>query len=415
MPLILLGVSVFTGVVVSLIALLLWAKRRLVPAGDVLVLINDEPGKALKVPAGQTLLTALASKQVLIPSACGGKGTCGLCRVKVPDGGEPLPTERGFLTRGEVLDGVRLACQVKIKGDIKVEVPAEAFDIRRWTAEVISNESVADFIKELVVKLPEGFEVPFKAGQYVVFTCPPHTVHYQDFDIPERFRKSWDRWELWRLSSVSERPVERAYSMASHPSERGVLKFNIKIAPPPSGAPEGTPPGIMTSWLFGLKPGDQIAMSGPYGEFMATDTQAEMIFLGGGAGMAPLRSIVFDEFLRNHTNRKVSYWYRAHSLRDALYREDFERLAETYPNFSWHLCLSKPEPEDHWTGYTGYLHNFIRETYLKDHAAPEDCEYYLCGPRALSLGVLNLLDNLGVEKESIFYDNFAGEEHVSAR
>ncbi len=203
MPLILLGVSVFTGVVVALIALLLWARRQLVPAGEMLVLINDEPGKALKVPAGQTLLTALASRQVLIPSACGGKGTCGLCRVKVANGGEALPTERGFLTRGELLDGVRLACQVKIKGDLKIEVPAEAFEIRRWSAEVISNESVADFIKELVVKLPEGFEVPFKAGQYVVFTCPPHTVHYQDFEIPERYRKSWDRWELWRLTSVA--------------------------------------------------------------------------------------------------------------------------------------------------------------------------------------------------------------------
>ena len=414
MQVIFLGVATFTVVIVALVALLVWARLRLVPAGEVLLLINDEPGEALSVPAGQTLLSALASKEVFVPSACGGKGTCGLCKVQVEGAGEPLPTERGFLTRREILQGARLACQVKVKSDLKLDLPREVFDVRHWTCRVLSNESVADFIKELVLELPEGESVPFRAGQYLQFQCPPHRVAYRDFDIPERFRKSWDRWELWRHVSICEAPVERAYSMASYPAEKGRLKFDIKIAPPPTGAPEGTPPGVMSSYLFGLKPGDTLTVSGPFGEFCATDTGAEMIFLGGGAGMAPLRSIVFDELLTKQSGRKISYWYRAHSLRDALYREDFEKLAAERENFSWQLCLSKPEPEDSWDGYVGYLHNFIYDHYLKDHPAPEDCEYYLCGPRALSIGVLQTLHDLGVDNANIFYDNFAGEDRVTA-
>lgn len=415
MVLILLGVAMFTLVVVALVALLIWARARLVPAGEVLLLVNDEPGRALRVPVGGTLLTALAEKQVFVPSGCGGKGTCGLCKVQVAGAGEALPTERGFLTRGELLRGSRLACQVKLKNDIRVQVPAESFNVRRWTCTVVSNESVADFLKELVLELPPGEEVPFSAGQYVQMRCPPHAVAYRDFDIPARFRGSWDRDNLWRHVSVCREPVERAYSMASFPLEKGFLKFDIKVCPPPSGAPEGTPPGIMSSYLFGLKPGDRVTLSGPFGEFGARDTDAEMIFIGGGAGMAPLRSIICDQFFRLNTRRKVSYWYRAHSLRDALYRQEFERLAAGRPNFSWHLCLSRPEPEDNWTGYSGYIHNFIYDTYLRHHPAPEDCEYYLCGPRALSMAVLKLLSDLGVEKDSIFYDNFAGEDHVSSR
>jgi len=414
MSVVLLGVATFTVVVVALVMLLMWARARLVPAGDVLLLINDEAGKALKVPAGRTLLSALTEKKVLVPSACGGKGTCGLCKVQVEGAGEALPTEQGFFTKGELLKGSRLACQVKIKNDLKVQVPAEAFNIRQWTCKVVSNESVADFLKELVLDLPVGEEVPFIAGQYLQIRCPPHTVAYKDFDIPARFRKSWDRDNLWRHVSVCREPVERAYSMASYPLEKGQLKFDIKVCPPPSGAPEGAPPGIMSSWLFGLKPGDEITLNGPYGEFRATDTDAEMIFIGGGAGMAPLRSIIFDQLLRLNSRRKISYWYRAHSLRDALYRDELDKLAAEHANFSFHLCLSKPEPEDNWTGYVGYIHNFLYDTYLKNHPAPEDCEYYLCGPRALSNMVLKLLADLGVEKESIFYDNFAGEDHVTA-
>lgn len=409
MTTVLIAVVLFSGVVVAMVALLIFARHRLVPAGEVVLLINDEPGKALKVPVGGTLLARLSERRVLIPSACGGKGTCGLCKVTVNGGDEPLPIERDFLTRGELRQGRRLACQVKVKRDLDIKVPPEVFDLRRWTATVTANVSVADFIKELVVELPPGVEVPFQAGQYVQFKCPPHAVAYKNFEIAERFRGSWDRDRLWRHRSVCTAPVERAYSMASYPLEKGVLKFDIKVCPPPYGAPEGTPPGIMSSWLFSLKPGDTIEMSGPYGEFVAKDTQAEMIFIGGGAGMAPLRSIVFDQLHRVGTARRISYWYRAHSLRDALYREDFERLAAERANFDWRLCLSKPEPEDQWTGYVGLIHDFIYDEYLKDHPAPEDCEYYLCGPTRLSIGVLEMLASLGVERDHIFFDNFAGE------
>jgi Na+-transporting NADH:ubiquinone oxidoreductase subunit F len=404
-----MGTAMFTVVVMAMVAILLWARAKLVPSGHVRIVINEDAAKALQVAPGGTLLSTLAEKSLLIPSACGGKGTCGLCKVTVLGAGEALPVERSHLTRREAEHGTRLACQVKVKSDLKLEVPPELFDLRRWRAKVVSNASVADFIKELVVALPAGLEVPYKAGQYVQFRCPPHTVYYKDFEIPQRFRKSWDRDNLWRYKSVCTDPIERAYSMASYPLEKGVLKFDIKVAPPPYGSPAGTPPGIMSSWLFGLKAGDEIEMSGPFGEFLARDTASEMIFIGGGAGMGPLRSIIRDQLDRVRTRRKLSYWYRAHSLRDALYRGEFAKLAAEHGNFSWHLCLSKPEPEDQWTGYAGYIHDFLYETYLKDHPAPEDCEYYLCGPTALSLMVLRLLDDLGVQNDSIFYDNFAGE------
>jgi len=413
MHVILLGVAAFTFVVVTLVALLVWARLKLVPEGDVLLLVNDQPGEALSVPAGQSLLNALATREIHVPAACGGKGTCGMCKVQVEGAGQPLPTERSLLTRSDILQGARLACQVKLKSDLRLDLPPEVFNVKRWECTVVSNESVADFIKELVLQLPEGEDVAFTAGQYMQLRCPPHKVAYRDFDIPERFRKSWDRWELWRHVSICDAPVERAYSMASHPAEEGVLKFDIKIAPPPSSVPDA-PPGIMSSYLFGLKPGDRIELSGPYGEFRATDTGAEMIFLGGGAGMGPLRSIILDEVLTRQSPRRISYWYRAHSLRDALYREEFERLAAEQPNFAWELCLSKPEPEDDWHGYTGYLHDFVYDRYLKDHDAPEDCEYYLCGPRALSIGILQMLFDLGVDNRNIFFDNFAGEEQVTA-
>lgn len=414
MVLIVLGVAMFTTVIVGLVMVLMWARSRLVAQGEVLIMINDEPGRTLKVPAGGTLLSTLSERKLLIPSACGGKGTCGLCKVTVRGAGELLPTECDFLSRGEARRGTRLACQVKVKNDLRLQVPPELFNLRHWKCRVVHNVSVADFIKELVVELPPGEDVPFVAGQYVQIKCPPHVVHYKDFQIEPRFRGSWDRDRLWRHVSVCREPAERAYSMLNYPLEKGVLKFDIKICPPPGGAPEGTPPGIMSSYLFGLKPGDEIMVAGPFGEFRATGSDAEMLFIGGGAGMAPLRSIVFDQFYRLNTRRRVSYWYRAHSLRDALYREEFERLAAERDNFRWHLCLSKPEPEDHWIGYVGYIHNFIYDTYLKNHPAPEDCEYYLCGPKALSIAVLDLLSDLGVEKDNIFYDNFAGEDRVTA-
>jgi Na+-transporting NADH:ubiquinone oxidoreductase subunit F len=410
MTAILAGVLMFSGVVLVLVALLVWARARLVPAGHARLLVNDDEAKALRAPIGDTLLAALTARHILIPSACGGKGTCGLCKVTVRAGGTLVPVERGFINRREARAGTRLACQVKLRHDLAIEVPPEVFDLKRWKAKVVANASVADFLKELVVALPPGVAVPYKAGQYVQFRCPPHTVRYADFEIGPRFRGSWDRDRVWRHVSVCKEPVERAYSMGSYPEELAHgLKFDIKVCPPPYGAPEGTPPGKMSSWLFSLKPGDEIEMSGPYGDFVATDSGREMVFIGGGAGMAPLRSIIYDQLLRVRTRRKISFWYRAHSLRDALYRTDFARLAAEHDNFSWHLCLSKPEPEDEWTGYVGLAHKFIYETYLKDHPAPEDCEYYLCGPTALSKGVIALLTDLGVERDAIFYDNFAGE------
>jgi Na+-transporting NADH:ubiquinone oxidoreductase subunit F len=413
MPTILIAVSLFTTLVVSLSSALLLTRRRLGASGDVVLKINGQAERALQVTAGNTLLTSLSVHQVRVPSACGGKGTCGLCKVKVLGAGQLLPTERSFLSRGEIRSGVRLACQLKVKTDLDVHLPDELFELGEWPCTVVSNESVADFIKELVVQLPPGEAVPFKAGQYVQIQCPPHTIEYQHYNIGERFRGSWDRDDLWRYKSVCSEPVERAYSMASYPDEKGVLKFDIKICPPPYGSPEGTPPGIMSSYLFGLKAGDNITVSGPYGEFLATDNEAEMIFIGGGAGMAPLRSIIYDQLHRVGTRRRISYWYRAHSLRDALYRDDLEQLVREFDNFSFHLCLSKPEPEDNWTGYVGYIHDFLYDTYLKDHPAPEDCEYYLCGPRFLSIKVLELLAELGVERETIFYDNFAGEDKIT--
>jgi Na+-transporting NADH:ubiquinone oxidoreductase subunit F len=413
MPTILVAISLFTTLVVSLSSVLLLTRRRLGAGGEVVLNINEQMDRALRVQAGDTLLTSLSFNQVRVPSACGGKGTCGLCKVKVQGAGQLLPTERNFLSRGEIRNGVRLACQIKVKTDLELELPAELFNLGEWTCKVVSNESVADFIKELVLELPAGAEVPFRAGQYVQIQCPPHTIEYQEYNIGEPFRGSWDRDGLWRYKSICSRPVERAYSMASYPDEKGVLKFDIKICPPPYGSPEGTPPGIMSSYLFGLKPGDEVTVSGPYGEFLATDSEAEMIFIGGGAGMAPLRSIIYDQLRREGTRRRISYWYRAHSLRDALYRDDLARLAEEYDNFDFYLCLSKPEPEDDWTGYVGYIHDFIYDSYLKDHPAPEDCEYYLCGPRFLSIKVLELLAELGVERENIFYDNFAGDDKVT--
>jgi Na+-transporting NADH:ubiquinone oxidoreductase subunit F len=404
MQTILLATALFTSLVLSLSSALLLTRRRLGASGEVVLNINEQ---------ADTLLNSLSEYQVRVPSACGGKGTCGLCKVTVRGAGQLLPTERDFLTRSEIRNGVRLACQLKVKTDLDIRLPPELFNLREWKCRVVSNESVADFIKELVLELPAGEEVPFKAGQYVQIRCPPHTIEYRQYEIGERFRGSWDRDGLWRYKSVCTEPVERAYSMASYPDEKGCLRFDIKICPPPYGSPEGTPPGIMSSYLFGLNPGDHLTISGPYGEFLATRNDAEMIFIGGGAGMAPLRSIIYDQLYRVATSRRISYWYRAHSLRDALYRDEFERLAEENDSFSFHLCLSKPEPEDNWTGYVGYIHDFIYDTYLKNHPAPEDCEYYLCGPRFLSIKVLELLAELGVERESIFYDNFAGEDKIT--
>jgi Na+-transporting NADH:ubiquinone oxidoreductase subunit F len=403
---ILLGVAMFTGVILLVVTLLLAAKRKLVASGDVTIVINDDPAKALHVPAGGTLLGTLAAQKIFIPSACGGKGACGVCDVVVREGGgDLLPTETGYITRGEARRGHRLACQVKVKRDMKIEIAPEVFAVRKWTCKVVSNRNVATFIKELKLALPEGEDVPFRAGGYVQIECPPHTLEFRTFDIDEQYRDAWDRFDLWRFKSVVDAPVERAYSMANYPNEKGLLLFTIRIAFPPEYRTD-IPPGIMSSWVFNLKPGDAVTVSGPYGEFFARETDKEMCFIGGGAGMAPMRSHIFDQLLRIGTRRRITFWYGARSLREAFYVEEFEKLAREHPNFEWHLALSEPLPEDNWTGPVGFIHHVLRERYLGAHNAPEDVEYYMCGPGVMNKAVIDMLLDLGVERENIMLDDF---------
>jgi Na+-transporting NADH:ubiquinone oxidoreductase subunit F len=401
-----LGVAMFTAVILALVALLLAARKRLVASGDVSIVINEDPAKALKTAAGNTLLGALSSNGIFIPSACGGKGACGVCEVIVKEGGgDILPTETGFITPGEARHGMRLACQVKVKRDMRIELPAEVFAVAKWDCKVLSNRNVATFIKELVLALPAGADVPFRAGGYVQIEAPAHTVNFRDMLIEAPFKEDWDKFDLWRFKSVVDEPVVRAYSMANYPLEKGLLKFTIRIAFPP-GYREDLPPGKMSSWLFNLKPADAVTVSGPFGEFFARDTKAEMCFIGGGAGMAPMRSHIFDQLLRLHSTRPMSFWYGARSLREAFYVDEFDQLAREHPNFTWHLALSEPLPEDNWTGPTGFIHRVLLDHYLKSHPAPEDIEYYMCGPGVMNKAVIEMLLNLGVERENIMLDDF---------
>jgi Na+-transporting NADH:ubiquinone oxidoreductase subunit F len=403
---ILLGVAMFTGVILLVVTLLLVARRKLVPSGEVTVTINDDPAKALHVPAGGTLLGTLADHKIFIPSACGGKGACGVCEVIVREGGgELLPTETGYISRGAARRGYRLACQVKVKRDMKIEVAPEVFSVRKWRCRVISNRNVATFIKELKLALPEGESVPFRAGGYVQIECPQHALEFRAFDIDPEYRDVWDKFDLWRFKSRSDVPIERAYSMANFPEERGILLFTIRIAFPPEYR-EDIPPGIMSSWIFNLKPGDEVTVSGPYGEFFARETDREMCFIGGGAGMAPMRSHIFDQLGRLASKRKITFWYGARSMREAFYVEEFDRLARERPNFEWHLALSEPLPEDNWTGPTGFIHNVLRDRYLAAHPAPEEVEYYMCGPGVMNKAVIDMLLSLGVERENIMLDDF---------
>jgi Na+-transporting NADH:ubiquinone oxidoreductase subunit F len=402
-----LGVAMLTAVVVSLVGLLMIARRQLVATGDVTITVNGDADKALQTSAGSTLLGTLADNQIFIPSACGGKGSCGVCKVKVLDGGGAiLPTERSHISRGEVRDCVRLSCQVKVKQDLDIQIPPEIFNVRQWQCRVRSNHNVATFIKELVLELPEGEEVPFRAGGYIQIEAPAGTYDYKDYAVEEEYKADWDQFNLWRYQAVLDEPVTRAYSMANYPDEKGVIMLNVRIASPPPRAPEGTPPGKMTSYIFSLKPGDKVTISGPFGEFFAKDTPAEMIYVGGGAGMAPMRSHIFDQFRRVNTNRRVSFWYGARSLREAFYVDDFDAIASEHSNFKWHLALSEPLPEDEWAGKTGFIHQVLYDNYLKDHPAPEDVEYYLCGPPMMLKACMDMLDSLGVERENILFDDF---------
>lgn len=406
MQIVLLGMLMFALVVLSLVVVLMIAKAKLVSSGTVQILINDDPGKALTVSTGGTLLGTLANQKIFIPSACGGKGSCGVCKVVVKDGGGAmLPTEQTHINRGQAREGVRLACQVKVKQDMKIELPAEVFDVRKWECTVRSNKNVATFIKALVLDLPEGESVPFRAGGYIQIECPAHTLEYKTFDIEPQFRDAWNAMKLWDLKSVVEEPVTRAYSMANYPEEKGMIMLNVRIATPPPRT-QGIPPGIMSSYIFNLKPGDKVTISGPYGEFFAKDTNREMCFIGGGAGMAPMRSHIFDQFRRLKTNRKATYWYGARSFREMFFVEDFDAIQAENPNFTWHVALSEPQPEDNWDGLTGFIHQVLHDEYLKNHPAPEDIEYYICGPPLMLSACLNMLHNLGVEDEMIMYDNF---------
>lgn len=403
------GVIMFTIIIMSLVAVILVARSKLVSSGDVTIRINNNPDNDVVTPAGGKLLQTLANEGIFLSSACGGGGTCGQCRCKVTEGGGSiLPTEEGHFTQGEIRDNMRLACQVAVKQDMKIEIDPEFFDVQKWECEVISNDNVATFIKELTLKIPEGEVVPFRAGGYVQLEAPSHTVHYKDFDIAKEYHEDWDNFNLWRYTSTVDEPVIRAYSMANYPEEKGIIKFNIRIASPPPRAPESIPPGKMSSYVFSLKPGDKITVSGPYGEFFAKDTDAEMVFIGGGAGMAPMRSHIFDQLKRLKSTRKISFWYGARSKREMFYVEDYDGLAEEFDNFEWHVALSDPQPEDNWEGYTGFIHNVLYENYLKDHPAPEDCEFYMCGPPVMNAAVISMLKSLGVEDENILLDDFGG-------
>tara|TARA_B100000963_G_scaffold65066_2_gene53238 strand:- start:21463 stop:22695 length:1233 start_codon:yes stop_codon:yes gene_type:complete len=405
---VLLGVVMFTATVLSLVLVILFARSRLVSSGNVTIQINDDPSKAIEVPAGGKLLQTLAGQGVFLASACGGGGTCAQCRCRVTDGGGSiLATEEGHFTRGEIGNDWRLSCQVAVKQDLKIEVPEDALGVQRWECEVASNENVASMIKELNLKLPEGVDVDFRAGGYVQLEIPPYKMDWSTIDVQDEYREDWDTFNFWDLKSEVSEPTIRAYSMANYPEEKGILKFNIRVAPPPPRT-ENLPPGAMTSYVANLKPGDKITVFGPYGDFFVKDTPAEKIWIGGGAGMAPLRSHIFDELLRKGTTAKMSYWYGARSLREMFYKEEFDRLAEKYDNFSWHVALSDAREEDNWTGLTGFIHAVVLENYLKDHPNPEDCEYYMCGPPIVNQLVSEMLDDLGVEKENILFDDFGG-------
>ena len=405
---IILGVSMFTAIVLALVLVILFAKSKLVSTGDVTISINGDPEKAVKTAAGGKLLGALADQGIFIPSACGGGGTCGQCRVEVHSGGgDILPTEQSHITKREAKEGCRLACQVAVKQDMEIEVEDEIFGVQQWECEVISNDNKATFIKELKLAIPDGESVPFRAGGYIQIEAPPHHVKYKDFDIEEQYRGDWEHFGFFDVESKVDTDTLRAYSMANYPEEEGIIMLNVRIATPPPGKLH-LPAGKMSSFIFNLKPGDKVTISGPFGEFFAKETDAEMVFIGGGAGMAPMRSHIFDQLKRLKSKRKMSFWYGARSLREMFYEDDYNGLAAENDNFEWHVALSDPQPEDNWDGLTGFIHNVLYEQYLKDHEAPEDCEYYMCGPPMMNAAVIGMLKDLGVEDENILLDDFGG-------
>lgn len=396
--------AIFTGIIMSLILGIVQASKRLAPTGEVTIDIN-EGHKVVKVQPGTTLLNILANDKVYLPSACGGGGTCAMCKCKIIDGGGSiLPTETGHINKQEARQGMRLACQVKVKKDMKIEVPDEVLEIKKFEGTVRSNQNVATFIKELIVDLPKGVNLDFRAGGYIQIDIPKYALSFKDFEIEPEYRDAWDAFDLWRYTMKNDEPCFRAYSMANHPAEGNCVMLNVRIATPPPNLPDA-PPGIASSYIFGLKPGDKVWISGPFGEFFAKDTKREMVYIGGGAGMAPMRSHIFDLFHTQRTDRKVSFWYGGRSLRELFYIEDFEKIQKEFPNFSFNVALSEPQPEDNWTGPTGFIHTVVAE-YLKNHEDPTEIEYYLCGPPPMIAAVNKMLFDLGVEQEMIAYDEF---------
>jgi Na+-transporting NADH:ubiquinone oxidoreductase subunit F len=408
-----LGLGAFLTVILALVAMLMVAKSQLVNTADVKIIVNDDEDNPVTVPAGGTLLNALASQKIFIPSACGGGGTCGVCKVHVHEGGgSMLPTEKTHISRGEARHGCRLSCQVKVKQDMRIEVEPEVFSVKKWECTVISNGNVATFIKEFKIGLPEGESVPFRAGGYIQIECPPHVAPYKEFDVEDEYREDWDKFKMWDLVSNVTEGVTRAYSMANYPGEKGIIMLNIRIATPPWDRAANTwmsvPPGIMSSYIFHQKPGDKVIISGPFGEFFARETDNEMCFIGGGAGMAPMRSHIFDQFKRLHTDRKVTFWYGARSWREAFYVDDFNEIQDENDNFQWFIALSDAGPNDPWKGLRGFIHNVVRQEYLEKHPAPENIEYYLCGPPIMNTSVISMLEGMGVEPENIMLDDFGG-------
>jgi NADH:ubiquinone oxidoreductase, F subunit len=408
---ILVSVGIFLVVTLLLVIVLLVAKSKLVPSGNVKLTINGE--KEAEVPIGGTLLSTLQGENIYLSSACGGSGSCGQCRCRVVEGGgEILPTETGFFSRKEQKEHWRLACQTKVKEDMQVIVPESVFGVKEWECEVVSNRNVSTFIKEFVVKLPEGEVMNFQSGSYAQITIPTYDIKYADYDIDEKFRGDWDHFDMWSLTCKNDTETIRAYSMANYPAEGNIITLNVRIATPPMDRATHkwlpVSPGISSSYIFSLKPGDKVRMSGPYGDFHIQDTDAEMLYIGGGAGMAPLRAQILHLFRTLHTGRKVSYWYGARSKKEIFYEEDFREIEKQFPNFSFHIALSDPQPEDNWTGYVGFIHQVIYDNYLKDHDAPEDIEYYMCGPGPMANAVKKMLEDLGVERSQLFFDDFGG-------
>jgi Na+-transporting NADH:ubiquinone oxidoreductase subunit F len=408
---ILISIVVFLTIILMLVGLLLYVRTKLTPPGKVKITINEDT--VLEADPGSTLLTTLAVEKIFLPSACGGGGTCAMCKCQVFEGaGDILPTEKGYFTRKEQQNNWRLGCQVKVRGDLKIGIPKEIFGIKKWECEVVSNRNVATFIKEFVVKLPEGETLDFQSGGYIQIDVPKVDVDFKDIIVEDKFREDWDKLKIWDLKMKNPEPIFRAYSMANHPAEGNIVMLNIRIATPPWDRAKNqfmnVNPGICSSYIFSRKPGDKVMVSGPYGEFHIKDTGKEMLYIGGGAGMAPLRSQIFHMFHTEKTNRKVSYWYGARSMREVFYDDEFAAIEKDFPNFKFNIALSEPLPEDNWTGYTGFIHQVVLDNYLSKHPEPEEIEFYLCGPPMMNSAVFKMLDNLGVPKESIAFDDFGG-------